>query len=172
MANEKFDNFRNEYKVFVYHGYKLEKDEEGNYKCVGLLPNAQRKLFPTEQNPSGIYDIISDYASTSVEFNKAFKKDCDGLIEIDKQKGLKKGTTFSRLLHDWNPSSYYAYYLGIDSYRGRQPKKYLQQREMFAQMAAISTTGHTTRPNFDKAALKYFPNTFEFVDSLIKSENK
>lgn len=28
MANEKYEKFRNEYKVFVYHGYKLEKDEE------------------------------------------------------------------------------------------------------------------------------------------------
>ena len=150
---------------------KLVKNNDGSYKVTGLLPNAKKITIGISEEgkfEKQYKDIISDYASTSEEFKEALKKDFDGMISIEKRNNLKKGIIFSMLTKDWSKGSLFAYYLGVKDIDENQIEKYLMQREMFAQMCALITAGHTTAPIFDEIAPKFFPNTYKFVNDFIK----
>lgn len=148
---------------------KLKVKDDGTYEVLGVLPNAKQKV-KTEAGIK-VQDIISDYTSASEEFNTALQRDFHNMLKIDKEKGLKQGATLKSLLSDWNQDSLFAYYLGVEKPNTTKISKYSQQREMFAQMCALITNGHTARPNFDKKALEYFPNTYKFVSNLLEAKN-
>lgn len=148
---------------------KLKVKDDGTYEVLGVLPNAVQKV-KTEAGIK-VRGIISDYTSTSEEFNTALQKDFHNMLKIDEEKGLKRGATLKSLLSDWNQDSLFAYYLGVKKPNTTRISKYLQQREMFAQMCSLITNGHTARANFDKKALEYFPNTYKFVSNLLLANN-
>lgn len=155
----------------------LKKDSNGKYlvgkhKCnlLGYKPNAYR-FVTTANGQKKIVGVILDNMSMSEGFFKAYQKDLKHMMELDKIKGQKKGTTFLSLLTDWDKNGYFGYYLGAKEGRTKIDMGVLK-KEMFAQLAAISTNGYSSRSDFDKKVLDYFPNLFEFVNDAIKKEHK
>lgn len=93
MANEKFEKFRNEYKTFVYHGYKLERDGEYinieyDFEIEGLT-----QFHPTDRIKLGNLDIANPYDSKTarkivfnlgmVELISYWKCACPKVVKIE-----------------------------------------------------------------------------------------
>ncbi len=151
--------------------YDLIKDEEGYKKSDEYLPNTQKPYIDNyEKNNKEIKyrGVILQNASFSKEFSDAFLKDYLNILEIDKKQGLEEGTTFSELLKDWDEESYFGYYLGSEPGESEIMDTSRLRKELFAQICAYSTNGHTARKGFDEKLLLYFPNSYEFVNNLIK----
>ena len=151
--------------------YDLTQDEDGNYqKTDDFMPNTVSYLtLPNGKTSFSIeIDDIEQNASFSKEFEEAFYKDYVNMLDMDKTQGIEEGTTFNNLLSDWREDSYFAYFLGADKNHSEISKPHILKKELFAQLAGYSAFGHTSKPEFDKKVLLYFPNTFKFVDELIK----
>ncbi len=152
--------------------FGLIKDKNGYRKSDKFLPNTRKIYIDNyEKNSSKIKykDTILQNASFSKEFEDAFLKDYINMLEIDKTQGDEEGTTFNNLLSDWMENSYFGYYLGAKEHESEIEDASRLKKELFAQLSAFSVNGHTSRKGFDKKVLLYFPNTFHFIDNLIKS---
>lgn len=134
---------------------------------LGYKPNATRMSFNTITEETFKKPAISRNRSMSKEFLAAYQKDLKHLQTLDEKQGLKKGTTFFNLLLDWNEGSYFGYYLG-----GKEGSKKIDfptlRKEMTAQMLSLVTCGYTSRANFDKKAIEYFPNLYEYACKLVE----
>lgn len=155
---------------------KIEINPNGKYEfyghkvdLLGYKPNSYT-LVPNQDGSLKEVGVIRDNACFSKEFNHAYQKDTKHLLEIDKQNGQKKGTTFTNLLSDWSEDSLFGYYLGGNK-KNKKIQMHTLKKEMFAQMAAIATNGYSARKGFDDKALEYFPNMYKFVSDLIKSQS-
>ena len=151
--------------------YELIKNPDGSYeKADFFMPNTVSYTTKCNGKIQSIIEIddIEQNASFSKEFEDAFLKDYIHMLDMDMKQGISEGTTFNNLLSDWKKDSYFAYFLGADREKPEISKTYMLKKELFAQLAGYSAFGHTSKPEFDKKVLLYFPNTYKFVDELIK----
>ena len=168
-----------DYNTTLFDVYYLSENLIPVFKKIGGVPTLSgykpnsTMYIPTYTDESGtLYkkeDIFQYNISLSKEFHLTYLRDCRNLLEIDKEKGLKQGSTFKSLISDFSDKSLTGYYLGCKEGSPKINMEYLH-KEMFAQMAALYTNGKTSKPDFDKIAFEYFPNMYNFVEELFSLE--
>ena len=90
------------------------------------------------------------------------------MMEIDKQKGYKCGTTFESLLNDKN----FKYYLGADKNQTWNKDVIfddaIARRELFAQLFTYASGSELTNKEFQSRIEDLFPNGLDFCKKILE----